>query len=98
MLVTLSQSGLCFWDVGTGLPIGSERRVPGMVFDFKITPDGRYVVVTSGDSTEIWPLPHARASLKEMERATWLHTGSRLGAAGDFESIPGTALRSLDAE
>ena len=97
-LVTLGSSGLHFWDTDTGLPIGSERPVPDMVFDFAITPDGRYVVVTSEDATELWPLPHARASLAEMEHATWRYTGSRLGTGGDFETIPGTALRSLDAE
>ena len=97
-LVTLGRGGLRFWDVDLGLSIGSERRVPGEAFDFSITPDGRYVVVPLGDGTEVWRLPHARASLAEMEHASWLHTGSRLGPAGDFESIPAAELRLLSKE
>ncbi len=94
-LVTLGLGGLRYWDVDTGLPVGSNRRAPGMEFDFAMTPDNRYVVVPVGDTTEIWPLPQAHAALAEMERATWLLTGSRLGPTGDFESIPAAELRSI---
>ena len=53
----------------------------------EFSPDGRYVATAAAQDARLWELSRTPDTLAEVQRKTWLATGTRLTEEGVVESL-----------
>jgi WD40 repeat protein len=75
------------WDVATGKRVALPMRHTSAVLCIEFSPDGRYVATAAAQDARLWELPRTPDTLAEVQRKTWLATGTRLTDEGAVESL-----------